>query len=182
MENLVLENYINLYMENLIEQKILILENLDCMYRWKISSVYNGKFHAYIDGKIHMENFKNYLDILIEWSYYIIVASKRHTQSTEENSMNRKQIIEFCNQNIFNQVNNQVSQFMNCAEVVKMVSKWRIGKLASVQMVAKVDDGFLFINGDPVGRIAPKMPRASYSASAEYWEGRILARQEACYD
>ena len=96
--------------------------------------------------------------------------------------MNRKQIIEFCNQNIFNQVNNQVSQFMNCAEVVKMVSKWRIGKLVSVQMVAKVDDGFLFINGDPVGRIAPKMPRVSYSASADYWEGRILARQEACYD
>lgn len=51
MENLVLENYINLYMENLIEQKILILENLDCMYRWKISSAYNGKFHVYIDGK-----------------------------------------------------------------------------------------------------------------------------------
>ena len=96
--------------------------------------------------------------------------------------MNRKQIIEFCNQNIFNQVNIQVSQFMNCAEVVKMVSKWRIGKLANMEMIAKVDDGFLFINGDPVGRIAPKMPRVSYSASAEYWEGRILARQEACYD
>ena len=79
MENLVLENYINLYMENLIEQKILILENLDCMYRWKISSAYNGKFHVYIDGKFYMENFKNYLDILIGWSYYIIVASKRHT-------------------------------------------------------------------------------------------------------
>lgn len=84
MENLVLENYINLYMENLIEQKILILENLDCMYRWKISSAYNGKFHVYIDGKIHMENFKNYLDMLIKRSYYIIVASKRHTHKAHK--------------------------------------------------------------------------------------------------
>lgn len=83
MENLVLENYINLYMENLIEQKILILENLDCMYRWKISSAYNGKFHVYIDRKIHMENFKNYLDILIKRSYYNIVASKTNVQNTQ---------------------------------------------------------------------------------------------------
>lgn len=89
--------------------------------------------------------------------------------------MNRKQIIEFCNQNIFNQVNNQVSQFMDCAEVVKMVSKWRIGKLVNMEMIAKVDDGFLFINGEKVGRIAPKMPKVSYSVSADYWEGRILA-------
>lgn len=92
MENLVLENYINLYMENLIEQKILILENLDCMYRWKISSTYNGKFHVYIDGKIHMENFKNYLDILIEWSYYFIIASKSHTHIAQEAIMNEQNI------------------------------------------------------------------------------------------
>ena len=38
--------------------------------------------------------------------------------------------------------------------------------------------GFLFINNDPVGRIAPKLPKVAYSEEAAYWEGRILSRQE----
>ena len=46
-------------------------------------------------------------------------------------------------------------------------------------MTAKVDDGALYINNKAVGRIAPKEPRAyAYNECAEYWEGRILARQE----
>ena len=90
--------------------------------------------------------------------------------------MNRKQIIQFCNENIFPQVNVRVAHYMDCIEVVKMVSRWRIGKLANIKMVAEVDDGFLIINGDAVGRIAPKMPRVTYNADAEHYENRILAR------
>lgn len=95
--------------------------------------------------------------------------------------MNRKQIIDFCNKNIFTQIDSAVSQFLDCWEVVRMVSRWRIGKPVNVPMVARVDDGFLFMNDEPVGRIAPKAPR-TYNAGADYWEGCILARQEAYYD
>ena len=45
--------------------------------------------------------------------------------------MNRKQIIEFCNQNIFNQVNNQVSQFMRRVPRFSFcrAEKWNFQKL-----------------------------------------------------
>ena len=92
--------------------------------------------------------------------------------------MTRKQIINFCNENIFNQVDITVAPYMDCFEVVKMVCKWRIGKSIYTPMVARVDDGFLFMNGEKVGRIAPKMPKVAYNPKACYREGMILARQE----
>ena len=54
--------------------------------------------------------------------------------------MNRQQIIDFCNKNIFTQIDSAVSQFLDCWEVVRMVSRWRIGKPVNVPMVARVDD------------------------------------------
>lgn len=183
MENLVLENYINLYMENLIEQKILILENLDCMYRWKISSAYNGKFHVYIDGKIHMENFKNYLDMLIKRSYYIIVASKRHTQSTQGGKIMKYRMDlsrtarEAAEKSGFNF--DMVYDFL-----WKVITEnhWSV-KIIREKINAMPGKIFIDANNQLF-----KMPRSAENvsrwndASADYWEGRILARQEACYD
>lgn len=110
--------------------------------------------------------------------------------------MNRKQVIDFCNKNIFPQVKFPASHYMDCFDVVKIVSRWRIGKQMNIEMVAKVVDGFLYINDNPLGRIAPKMAtvnyrpsyngncwtKTAYNSSAAYWEGLILERQESDYD
>jgi hypothetical protein len=46
-------------------------------------------------------------------------------------------------------------------------------------MNGAVLDGVLYINGEAIKRVAPKMPRKySYSVEAAYWEGKILERQE----
>lgn len=46
-----------------------------------------------------------------------------------------------------------------------------------------MENGCLFINGEAVGRVAPLIHKPVYaSPAADYWEGRILARQEASYD
>ena len=99
---------------------------------------------------------------------------------------NRKKIIEFCNTEIFPKVNHRAWSYLNgeLHDVVKMVIKFRRENGYPEEMKAEVNDGFLFINSDPVGRIAAKMPKAySYNECTNYWEGRILARQENnCYD
>lgn len=93
--------------------------------------------------------------------------------------MNRKEKIEFCNNNIFNQVDIRVADSMDRLEVLKMVSDWRKGKPIDIKMTARVDDGFLFINEEPVGRIASKLPRDHYFSEQGYYiEQKILARQE----
>lgn len=45
----------------------------------------------------------------------------------------------------------------------------------------KVIDGVLYIENKPVMRLEPKTPRVPYSERAAYYEGRILARQEAYF-
>jgi hypothetical protein len=46
-------------------------------------------------------------------------------------------------------------------------------------MNGAVLDGVLYINGEVIKRVAPKMPRRySYSEEAYYWEGKILEKQE----
>lgn len=93
--------------------------------------------------------------------------------------MNRKAIIEFCNSHIFPQVDISAGMTVeDMRDTVKMVSRWRIGKPADIVMNPVVDDGFLIINGDPIGRIAPKMPQPAFSEEAYYWEGKCLAMSE----
>ena len=41
-----------------------------------------------------------------------------------------------------------------------------------------VDNGYLYINGDPAARITIKDRRNTYDEESYYTEGRILARQE----
>lgn len=62
-------------------------------------------------------------------------------------------------------------------EILKGISSWRMGRPADIEMDAKILDGVLYINGDMVRRVAPKMPKKAYNSEAAYWEGRIFARQ-----
>jgi hypothetical protein len=64
-------------------------------------------------------------------------------------------------------------------DILMAASKWRVGKHVNVAMNGAVLDGVLYINGEAIKRVAPKMPRKySYSTEAAYWEGKILERQE----
>ena len=91
--------------------------------------------------------------------------------------MNRKEIVKFCNDNIFNQVIcPQLMTRQDMIDTVKMVANWRIGKKSDIIMQPTVVNNFLFMNGEPVGRIAPAPPRVMYSKEADYWENRILAK------
>lgn len=91
---------------------------------------------------------------------------------------NRKKIIDFCNEQIFPNVKIWTGFKGEMMEVVQLVSKFRREHGFPENMTATVNDGFLYINNLPVGRIAPKAPKASWNAEAQYWEGCILARQE----
>lgn len=96
---------------------------------------------------------------------------------------NRKEVINFCNEYIFPFVRIDQWTYRNGElwEVVEMVHKFRRENSFPAEMTARVDDGFLFINEKPVGRIAPKMIRPTYCPAEGYWEYRILARQESYY-
>ena len=91
--------------------------------------------------------------------------------------MNRKEIIAFANREIFPQVKVEMDK-ADMIETIRLIGAWRMGKQIDVVMEPKVVDGFLFINGDPVGRIARKMPAPYYSERAYRLEGLILAREE----
>lgn len=94
---------------------------------------------------------------------------------------NRKRTIDFCNEEIFPQVH--FSQWIGLKgelmDVVKIVEQYRRTHGFVENLKAKVVDGFLYLNNDPVGRIAMKKQIAAnnYNDGAYYWEGRILARQ-----
>ena len=91
--------------------------------------------------------------------------------------MNRKDMINFVNEKIGPQVGLDFSY--SAKETIKMVAQWRRTHNFPSVMVPDVMEGFLFINDMPVGRIASRPPRVTVSDGAMYWEGRILARQEA---
>lgn len=95
--------------------------------------------------------------------------------------MDKKQRLMFVAEQIMPQVGNYALDPMTFSvrEVEKLVARWRIGKPVDVVMVPRVENGFLFINGEPVGRIAPKWTHYTERAAerADFWEGRILARQ-----
>ena len=95
--------------------------------------------------------------------------------------MNRKEKIDYINKNILPQID-----FMNpCTakdivdDAIRLIEKWRIGKPVNVEMHAIVDDGFLYMNGKPLGRIAAKMPKLVCSEYGYYLEGRCI-RDEDC--
>lgn len=44
-----------------------------------------------------------------------------------------------------------------------------------------LDDGVLCVDGKALVRVGPKV-RPVFDAAADYWEGRILARQDAMMD
>lgn len=92
--------------------------------------------------------------------------------------MNRKELIAFANANVFPQVENNMLDIDGMKEAIRLISKWRIGKSVNTKMDAKVNDGFLFMNGEPLGRIAAKVPKSAFNEYEYYMEGRILARQE----
>lgn len=95
---------------------------------------------------------------------------------------NRKKVIEFCNTEIFPKVDHRAWSYVGgeLQDVVKMVIKFRREHGYPEIMIAEVDDGFLTINGTAVGRIARKLRNQQrWINGADYWEGRILARQES---
>lgn len=102
----------------------------------------------------------------------------RRLRRQKAGNMNRKQIIDFCNDSIFPHIGIKESFFVNCKEVIRIVTIWRRENNYPATMTASVDDGFLFLNQEPVARIAPKKPRTAFNEEVYQAEGRILARQE----
>lgn len=92
--------------------------------------------------------------------------------------MDRKALIDFCNNEVFTKVNFPEAFYMNCKEVIKMVQAWRRENSFPAVMIPTVSNNYLYINNKPVGRIAPAKSRPCFDEMAYYYEGRILARQE----
>lgn len=95
--------------------------------------------------------------------------------------MNRIEIINFINENVLPTAEIELSDWHDFGKdimwiIIKGFSKWRHGKPLDIEMDAKILDGNLYINGDFVVRVAPKLRRPKYDEEAYYWEGRCLAR------
>ncbi len=94
--------------------------------------------------------------------------------------MNRKDIFKLAEMAI-----SQVSYtegMMSVKEIAKIIHDWRVKNNYPKNMIPEVVDGFLYLNNDPVTRIAARLPKVAYSENAAYWEGRILKKQEMYYD
>lgn len=105
--------------------------------------------------------------------------------------MNRKDIINFVNNDILSQIDSGITwhdMFVSGRELIKLVSDYRSRQIEAGKAriddkyTAKVIDGYLYINNEPIARIAPKTPKISFDEYSYYIEGRILARQEAYYN
>jgi len=93
--------------------------------------------------------------------------------------MNRKQMIDFVNDKVLPDAEISFDDwFYNGKEIfwdiIKAISKWRIGKNINIEMNARVIDGDLFINGEFVKRVASKLPRKSFDERSYYYEGKCL--------
>ena len=99
--------------------------------------------------------------------------------------MNRQQMMTFAIE-ILEQVRwDIIGYYFSAYEVnqcIKLVSAYRHGKRADMKMEAIVNDGFLFINGDAVGRVAPKLPKVACTEYGKYLENKILIRQEKLWE
>ena len=95
--------------------------------------------------------------------------------------MNRAEMISFINEKVLPGAEIEDADWLqNGREIFKAILKgiiaWRHGKNINIEMEARILDGVLFINGDSVTRVAPKLPRVPWSDEAHYWEGRCLGR------
>lgn len=89
--------------------------------------------------------------------------------------MNRKQVIDFCNADIFPLIKNP--WITDCRETALTVERWRRAHGWPATMAAQVVNGFLFLNGSKAGRIAYyNTPRPAYNGPD--YEELILAEQE----
>ena len=104
--------------------------------------------------------------------------------------MNRKDIINFINNDILTQIDSGITwrdMFVSGKDLIKLVSDYRRRQINAGKAriddkyTAKVIDGYLYINNEPIARIAPKTPKVSFDEYSHYIEGRILARQEAAF-
>lgn len=86
--------------------------------------------------------------------------------------MNRKELIDFCNSEVF-----PLADFdlYGMRETIKLISKWRIGKAATIKMQPEVRNGSLFINGEFLGRVLPKTPQAfPFTEMSYHFEGLCI--------
>lgn len=103
----------------------------------------------------------------------------------KEMAWSRKNTIELANE-IVSKLDLSQMFFINkegFKEIWRMIERFRRENNYPNEMNAKVDDGFLYINDKKVERIAPKIamlvPKKSFDdAKADYYENKILARQE----
>ncbi len=100
--------------------------------------------------------------------------------------MNRKQLIDFVNNDILPQIDSSFiwRDILPAKEIIKLVIDYRRKQIKAGSariddiLTARVDDGFLYINDTPIKRIAPKLPKMPYDEQSYYIEGRILAAGE----
>jgi len=107
--------------------------------------------------------------------------------------MNRHDIIEFVRRDICPQISlgkvGATAFFsFRFKDTVLMIESWRRHHNFPQHLTAKVEDGFLFINGEPAGRIiaVPHLIAGGMYASPAVdgpdHENMILAAQESDYD
>ena len=90
--------------------------------------------------------------------------------------MNRKEMIRFINTEICPQIDFRLD--IDFGDCIKMIERYRIGKPINIKMEAIVNDGFLYINSEPLGRIAPKLPKVECSEWGYYLEGRCIRDED----
>ena len=98
--------------------------------------------------------------------------------------MTRKDIIEFvraeiCPQVSLNKVGSIAFFSFNFRETIALIESWRRKNNFPQHMTATVENGFLFINGKPAGRITAA-PQHFYENDT--YEEKILATQEYFQD
>lgn len=86
--------------------------------------------------------------------------------------MNRKEVIAFCNTAVFPAAAGAAG--LDPIETVRTVEKWRRKNGYPDTMTAEIENGFLFLNGSPAGRIAQKTPGIEISEKAAYYEGKCI--------
>lgn len=66
-------------------------------------------------------------------------------------------------------------------DIIIGIGKWRVGKPVDIQMNARIIDGVLYINDEPVRRVASKMQKGvmiAESARCNYYEGRCIGEYD----
>ncbi len=76
--------------------------------------------------------------------------------------------VDFCNKKIFPQVKMSAMFGMNPRDVLYIVKDIYGGDIVPDDAEAIVDDGFLFLDGRKIGRIAPRLPRPFMGNDDDY--------------